>query len=132
MHAIHRLKKKCIIFSLVSSFAISAHTVEVNFDELLEKTSYAQLLKELICMTDAIGLLKHQMDKDERRFIEDSILGKTVRVTRLMFDIDADHVPTEDINYLYYWLELAQHEELPTELLDEMYTLEQKVIEHFS
>ena len=111
---------------------MSAHTLEVNFDELLERTSYAQLLKELICMTDAIGLLKHQMDKNERRFIEDSILGKTVRVTRLLFDIDTDHVPMEDVNYLYYWLELAKHEELPIELLDEMHALEQKVIEHFS
>lgn len=131
MHAIHPLKKKYILFSLVSSLVMFVHT-EVNFDELLERTSYAQLLKELICMTDAIGLLKHQMDKDERRFIEDSILGKTVRVIRLLCDIDTDHVPMEDVNYLYYWLELAKHEELPTELFDEMHALEQKVIEHFS
>ena len=132
MHVIQQLKKKYIVFSLVSSLAISVHTIEVDFDELLERTSYAQLLKEIICMTDTIGLLKHQIDKDERRFIEDSILGKMVRVTRLLLDIDVDHVPTEDVNYLHYWLELAQHEELPIELLDEMHALEQRVIEHFS
>ncbi len=132
MHLIQQLKKNYIMFSLVISLVISVHTLEVNFDELLERTLYAQLLKELICMTDSIGLLKHQIDKDERRFIEDSILGKMVRATRLLCTIDADHVPMEDVNYLYYWLEIAKYEELPIELLDEMHALEQRVTEHFS
>ncbi len=132
MHAMQQLKHKYIMFIFISSLVISAQTIEVNFDELLERTSYAQLLKELICMTDAVGLLKHKMDKDERRFIEDSILGKMVRVARLLCNIDADHVPDEDVNYLYYWLNIAKYDGLSVELLDEMNLLEQKVVNHFS
>lgn len=107
-------------------------SAEINFDELLERTSYAQMLKELICMTDAIGLLKHHMDQDERRFIEDSILGKIVRVTRLLSDVRVHHVSSEDVDYLHYWLELAQQEDLPHELQDEIFMLDQKVMEYFS
>lgn len=97
----------------------------VDFDELLEKTSYAQLLKELICMTDTIGLLHHRMDSDERRFIEDSILGKIVRISRLLCQVDKTKVCV-DADYLNYWLELAKSAQIPQLLVDEITILEEK------
>lgn len=85
----------------------------VNFDELLEKTSYAVLLKELISLSDTIGLLHCRMQKDERRFVEDSILGKVVRVQDLFGRTDLAHLPEDDVEYLLYWISLAKGEVLP-------------------
>jgi hypothetical protein len=97
----------------------------INFDELLEKTTDAQLLKELICMTDTIGLLHHRMDADERRFIEDSILGKIVRISRLLCQVDKAKTCV-DVDYLNYWLELAKSAHIPQLLVDEITILEEK------
>lgn len=102
----------------------------VYFDELLEKTPYAQLLKELICMTDAIGLLHHRMDNDERKLIEDSILGKIVRISRLLSKVDNES-PSIDLDYLNYWIGLAKSAKIPPLLADEIDLLEQKVQDHF-
>jgi hypothetical protein len=116
------------IWSVVA-FA-SLHGNGVDFDELLEKTSYAQLLKELICMTDAIGLLHHRMDADERRFIEDSILGKMVRISRLLCQIDKAK-DCVDVEYLNYWLELAKSAHIPQLIIDEIALLEEKFKNYF-
>lgn len=108
----------------------SLHGNKVDFDELLEKTSYAQLLKELICMTDTIGLLHHRMDADERRFIEDSILGKMVRISRLLCQVDKAKLCV-DVDYLSYWLELAKSATIPQLLMDEIVLLEEKFKHYF-
>ena len=86
---------------------------QINFDAFLEKTSYAVLLKELIGLTDTIGLLRCRMPKDERRFVEDSILGKTVRVRELFKHTDLTLSHEDDIKYLSYWIALAKEEALP-------------------
>lgn len=102
----------------------------INFDEFLEKTSYAQLLKELICMTDTIGLLHHRMDADERRLIEDSILGKVVRISRLLCQVDKAK-DCVDVDYLHYWLELAKSAHIPQLIIDEIALLEEKFKHYF-
>ena len=90
-----------------------AEDQSVKFDELLEKTSYAILLKELISLSDTIGLLHCRMPKDERRFVEDSILGKAVRVQDLFERTDLACLPEDDVEYLLYWISLAKGEVLP-------------------
>lgn len=99
-----------------------------RYDELLDRTAYAQLLKELIGINDLIGLLKHQIDADERRFIKDCILGKTVRAMHAFALIESGYVSAEDIDYLYYWLDLAMHEEnLDPVLVFELTALKKKL-----
>lgn len=92
---------------------VCADDQKPNFDELLDKTSYAVLLKELISLSDTIGLLRCRMQKDERRFVEDSILGKAVRVQDLFERTDLACASEDDIEYLFYWISLAKGETLP-------------------
>lgn len=99
----------------------------INFDDLLQTTSYAQLLKEVICMADAIGLLNHRIDDDELRFIEDSILGKMTRISRLLTHIKQEEYALVDLSYLTYWFDLAKCAPISPIILDEITLLEQKV-----
>ena len=116
-------KLACLLIILCGT----AKTVdtEPDFDEILNRTPYASLLKEIICLTDTIGLLRHYVAEDERRFIEDSILGKIVRAQRLMNKIDFVRILPEDIDYLYYWLKVATAEKLPALLTQQIGELKQ-------
>lgn len=102
-----------LLYMTIVGLCVRAEDRAVNFDELLEKTSYAVLLKELIGLSDTIGLLRCRMQKDERRFVEDSILGKAVRVQDLFERTDFACVSEDDIEYLFYWISLARSEVLP-------------------
>ena len=106
-------KKMLVIYLCMLSACVAADQSQPDFDILLDKTSYALLLKELISLSDAIGLLKHRMENDERRFVEDSILGKAVRVEHMLTDIDFSDLSEDDVNYLLYWISLAKEERLP-------------------
>ena len=109
-----------ILVVYVSFIGLFMHAEEpaVNFDELLETTSYAVLLKELIGLSDTIGLLRcRRMPKDERRFVEDSVLGKVIRVQDLFERTDFVCMSEDDAEYLLYWILLAKKEVLP-ELLE--------------
>lgn len=105
--------------------SVRAEEQTVNFDDLLDKSSYAVLLKELISLSDSIGLLRCRMQKDERRFVEDSILGKAVRVQDLFERTDLACASEDDIEYLYYWISLAKGEVLPQLLSKYITDLEQ-------
>lgn len=124
------------VMLIMVSMLYCQHTfsvVELTFDVLLEKTNYAQMLKELICMTDSLELLNHaHIDKDEKRFIEDSILGKMVRIRSLLQSIEAQRVPPEDIRYLFYWIDLAKNEETASLIVEQLDVLEQAIQEHFA
>ena len=117
--------RRCVriaaMYIAVIGWHIRAEDQTVNFNELLEKTSYAVLLKELISLSDTIGLLRCRMQKDERRFVEDSILGKAVRVQDLFERTDLADASEDDIEYLFYWISLAKGEALP-ELLTKYIT----------
>jgi hypothetical protein len=114
-----------VLHALIIGFCARADDQSVNFDDLLEKTSYAVLLKELISLSDSIGLLRCRMQKDERRFVEDSILGKAVRVQDLFQRTDLACASEDDIEYLYYWISLAKGEVLPQLLSKYIADLEQ-------
>jgi hypothetical protein len=117
-----KLKRLFQIISVCILTCGYSRTIEgqLNFDEILDKTPYASLLKELICLTDTIGLLRHRIKADERRFIEDSVLGKMVRVKQLIKQIDFTDVVQDDIDYLYYWLAVATTETLPELLMQQI------------
>lgn len=108
--------------SLVSSTYSS-----VIFDDLLQTTPYAQLLKEVICMADAIGLLNHRINDDEHRFIEDSVLGKITRISRLLAGMNYQDCTSVDIAYLEYWFDLAKGATTSPIILQEIATLEQNL-----
>lgn len=127
-----QLKLLHVLCILISMLHGSINTVEqkLNFDEVLATTPYATLLKELIGLTDTIGLLRHAIKKDEHRFIEDSVLGKVVRAKYLIKHVDFDYILPEDIEYLYYWLQVATNEPL-SELLNEcIVQFKQTLYEH--
>lgn len=120
--------KGIINYLIITTFIASASLIksdEADFNELLEKTPYAHLLKELICMTDAIALLNHHMDRDERRLIEDSILGKIVRITKLIPQLD-NCTAAIDVSYIHYWFKLAKTAALPPLILEELIVLEKQ------
>jgi hypothetical protein len=112
----------CISFFL---FFTSQLVGTIDFDAWLDRTSYAFLLKELIALSDTIGLLHCRLDKDERRFVEDSILGKVVRVQELVKHTDLQGVSQDDLAYLHYWISLAKGESLPELLHKQVNSLEQ-------
>lgn len=114
-----------VLHVAATAFYVCAEDKGINFDDLLETTSYAVLLKELISLSDTIGLLRCRMQKDERRFVEDSILGKAVRVQDLFERTDFACASEDDIEYLYYWISLAKGEVLPQLLSKYIADLEQ-------
>lgn len=120
--------KHCVRTALLYIFimcSICARAQKIDFDELLEKTAYAVLLKELISLSDTIGLLHCRMPKDERRFVEDSILGKVVRVQHVFDQVDMQKLSEDEREYVYYWVKLAQAETLPGLLHRQVTRLEQ-------
>ena len=109
---------------------ISAH--EYNFDVLLERTPYAQLLKELMLLTDTIVLLQQKkIDPAEKRFIEDSILGKLVRARQWLEQIDSATILEEDRAYACYWIDLAKKENVPPLLKEEIERFATTLYEQF-
>lgn len=119
----------CII-CLIISFALQATTkATIALDEFFTNSSYAQLLKEVIIMADTVGLLDNHIEDDERHFIHDSILGKILRISRLIPHMDPD---TEvDKAYLIYWLDLAKYGNVPQFIADELSLLACMLNNHF-
>lgn len=109
----------------------SVLTNRVDIDIFLDKTSYALLLKELIGLSDTIGLLRCRLDKDERRFIEDSILGKVVRIQDILQNVDLKDALQDDLTYLHYWIALAKKEALSELLYKQLLNLEELFVQNF-
>lgn len=101
----------------------------IKLDEFFTHSSYAQLLKEVIIMADTVGLLDNRLNEDERYFIQDSILGKILRISRLIVHME----PTMDVDkaYLMYWLDLAKSGNIPSFIADEISSLAHIVNDHF-
>lgn len=125
MNHLKLVRKKICVFILLSAHVLWAEDTNLNFDEFLDKTEYAVLLKELIGLTDTIGLLSCRMDKSERRFVEDSILGKVVRAEYLLKGIQPALLGEDEREYLEYWVRLAKVEDLPQLVYDQITRLEE-------
>ncbi len=121
---------RIISIGMLTTATIQTADNACNFDEILAATPYAALLKELICLTDTIGLLRHKIPVDEHRFIEDSVLGKTLRAKRLIDQVDFERTLQEDIDYLYYWLSVARSEPLSEFLHNQIAELEHALQQH--
>lgn len=92
----------------------------LEVDELLERTTYAELLNELICLTDSIALLEHpKTEHYDKRFIEDSILGKLMRAHAYLNKLNDEEVTAHDIAYAQSWIDLAQRSTSQPFLLQE-------------
>ncbi len=121
---------RIISIGMLTTATVQTADNACNFDEILAATPYAALLRELICLTDIIGLLRHKIPEDEHRFIEDSVLGKTLRAQRLIDQVDFERTLQEDIDYLYYWLSVARSEPLSELLQYQMSELERALQQH--
>lgn len=117
----------CVGTWFQSGYGASVQEQSVAVHALLAKTPYAVLLNEVIGLSDAVGLLRHRMQKDERRLIEDSILGRAVRVRHLLENLDCAELYDEDVAYLLSWLSLARAEKLPLLLAQQIAGLEDAV-----
>lgn len=92
----------------------------LEVDEILERTTYAELLNELICLTDSIALLEHpRTNYYDKRFIEDSILGKLVRAHAYLNMLTEQEMNIHDIAYAQSWIDLAQRSTAQPFLLQE-------------
>lgn len=116
----------CLIISLITH-SISQATIAL--EELYTNSSYAQLLKEVIIMADTVGLLDNRIDEDERYFIQDSILGKILRISRLIAHMSPD--ADVDKTYLTYWLDLARYGNVSSFIAHEIATLARVLEDHF-
>lgn len=107
----------------ICAFTLYAHSLRatLNVDELFERTTYAELLNELICLTDSIALLEHpKTDHYDKRFIEDSILGKLVRAHTYLTHLTNVEMTAQDIAYAQSWIDLAQRSTSQPFLLQEL------------
>jgi hypothetical protein len=92
----------------------------LEVDEFLERTAYAELINELICLTDCVALLEHpKTDRYDKRFIEDSVLGKLVRAHNYLDQLNIQEVTAHDIAYAQSWIDLAQRSTSQQVLLQE-------------
>jgi hypothetical protein len=103
---------------------------ETSIEQWLNKTTYAKVLKELMGMSDTIGLLRRRMAKDERRLLEDSVLGKTVRIRHALNGAEELVLSDEEKDYLLYWVLLAKEESAPGLVYEKIADLE-RLIEIF-
>lgn len=103
----------------------------LEVDELLERTTYAELLNELICLTDSIALLEHpRTDHYDKRFIEDSILGKLVRAHAYLNMLTGQEITAHDIAYAQSWIDLAQRSTSQPFLLQEFARFAERLHEY--
>jgi len=125
------LQKAVYLYVCCLFFPVAAD--EHPFDVLLERTPYAQLLKEVILLADTLVLLRahNKVSKSERRTIEDMILGKVVRARSLMKEVTPHTVPEEDVDYMLYWLDLAQKEQVAPLVRESIVQLATDLHAHF-
>ena len=102
-------------------------------DELLERTHFAQLIGELIGLTDTLALLEHpRTDPYDKRFLEDSILGKLMRARIHLHNVHADSITSEEIMYAQSWIALASQSTKQQFLLEQFAQFEQEFESYFA
>jgi hypothetical protein len=118
---------------IICALAFYSYPLWANLevDALLERTTYAELLNELICLTDSVALLEHpKTEYYDKRFIEDSILGKLVRAHAYLNILKNKEVTAHEIAYAQSWIDLAQRSTSQPFLLQEFARFAERLHEY--